>query len=187
MNRKAGTPLAIGICRDNKVWPGLANHLKKDKLDDMKILRTLLATSAMGICLLAGRTVLADDATPPPVVVPPDRDDRDLNRDLKNAPDAVKTLILNFDATRDAYLVKQRDLLKQLRAATPDERAAIREQLQDNRAAFLALLKTFRQDLRKDLQDLKGKITHREFLRIVDAARDAARDNGGRHRGTAKP
>src|SRR5947209_19850650 len=146
----------------------------------MKMLRSLLLTSAMGVCLLGGRSLLAQDVMPP-VVVPPG--DRDLIRDLKNAPDAVKTLILNFDATRDAYLAQQRALLAQAKGATADERAKIREQLQDNRAAFLAELKTFRTDLRKDLQDLKGKISHAEFKRITDAARDAAKD-GGRHKGT---
>ena len=149
----------------------------------MKTIRTLLATSAVGICLLGGRSLLADDPpTPPPVVVPPDRDDRDLMRDLKNAPEPVKTLILSFDATRDKYLAEQRTLLKELRGATPDQRAKIREQLQGNRQAFLAELKSFRQDLRKDLQDLKGEISHREVLRILEAARDAARDHE-RHRG----
>ena len=152
----------------------------------MKLLRTLLATSAVGICLLGSRTLLADDpTTPPPVVVPPDRDDRDLIRDLKNAPEPVKTLIMNFDATRDKYLADQRALLAKLRGATPEERAKIREQLQDNRQAFLAELKSFREDLRKDLQALKGEISHREFLRIIDAARDAARDR--HHRGVEKP
>src|SRR5436305_6195348 len=98
---------------------------------NMKIVRTLLITSAVGICLLGGRTVRADDTTPvtPPVVVPPDRDDRDLIRDLKNAPEPVKTLIMDFDTTRDRYLADQQALLAKLKGATPDERAAIRQQL----------------------------------------------------------
>lgn len=135
----------------------------------------------MGLCLLGGRSLMADDATPP-VVVPPDRGDRDLIRDLKNAPDAVKTLILNFDTTRDKYLETQRALLARAKGATADERAKIRAQLQDNRQAFLAELKSFREDLRKDLQALRGEISHREFLRIIDAAKDAARDRE-RHKG----
>jgi hypothetical protein len=128
---------------------------------------------------------LADGATPP-VVVPPDRSDRDLIRDLKNAPDSVKTLIMNFDATRDKYLAQQRALLRQLRSATPEERAKIRAELQENRAAFLTELKDFREDLRKDLRDLRGKISHQEFLRIIEAAGDASRDHGGPHRGTGR-
>lgn len=152
----------------------------------MKLLRNLLLTSAVGVCLLSGRALLADDSTtPPPVVVPPDRDDRDLIRDLKNAPDSVKTLIMNFDQVRDDYLKDQQALLAKLKGATKEQREKIREQLQDNRLAFLAELKTFRQDLRKDLKALKDKISHAEFLRILDAARDAAKDHP-RHRGTGR-
>jgi hypothetical protein len=107
-------------------------------------------------------------------VVPQDRDDRDLLRDLQGAPDNVKTLILAFDQVADKYLMQQRMLLLKLKnATTAEQREAIREQLQDNRQAFLAELKTFRQDLRSDLVALKGKITHAEVLRILDAAKDA--------------
>ena len=151
----------------------------------MKILRTLLVASAVSACLLGSHSLRADGVTPPPVVVPPTDADRDLNRDLKNAPAAVKTLILSFDVTRDDFLARQRGLLAQLKGATPDERAAIREKLEANRAAFLAALKNFRTDLRKDLKDLKGKIGHAEFRRIIDAAKDASARDRERHRGTS--
>jgi hypothetical protein len=108
-------------------------------------------------------------------VVPQDRNDAALLRDLQGAPDNVKTLILAFDQVADKYLLQQRLLLLKLKGVTTtDEREAIREQLQDNRTAFLADLKTFRQDLKSDLVALKGKITHTEVLRILDAAKDAA-------------
>jgi hypothetical protein len=103
----------------------------------MKILRTLLVTSAVGMCLLGGRSLMADTVVTPPVVVPPDRDDRDLNRDLKNAPELVKALIVTFDATRDKFLAEQRELRRKLRSATTEDmREKIREQLQDNRRLF---------------------------------------------------
>ena len=123
--------------------------------------------------LLCPPATLAQSTTPP-TVVPQDRDDRDLLRDLQGAPDNVKTLILAFDQVADKYLMQQRMLLLKLKnATTPEQRQAIREQLQDNRQAFLAELKTFRQDLRSDLVALKGKITHAEVLRILDAAKGA--------------
>ena len=74
-------------------------------------------------------------------------------------------------------------LLQLKTATTAAERAAIRAQLQANRQAFLAELKTFRQDLRADLQALKGKITHAEVLRILEAAKDAAGPVSARHKG----
>jgi hypothetical protein len=46
---------------------------------------------------------------------------------------------VSFDKTADQYLAKQRALLQQYKnATTPDQRAAIRDELQDNRTAFLA-------------------------------------------------
>ena len=132
---------------------------------------------------LVAPCALRAQSTTPPTVVPQDRDDKDLLRDLKGVPDDIKSLILNFDQTADKYLAMQRALLMKLKnATTPEEREAIREQLQDNRQAFLADLKTFRQQLRQDLEALKGKISHAEFRRIIDAARDAA-EVGDRHKG----
>lgn len=150
----------------------------------MKMFRVLLMVGAAAVSLSCPRALSADATPPPPTVVPQDRDDRDLLRDLRGAPDNVKSLILNFDQVADKYLQKQRRLLLKLKNATTDaERAAIREQLQDNREAFLAELKSFRQELRADLVALKGKITHAEVLRILDAARDAAGPIDARHKG----
>jgi len=142
----------------------------------MKI-RNILLTSVTGFTLLNAGALLADDPTTPPttrppVVVPPG--DKEMLRDLKGAPADVRNLIISFDATRDKYLAEQRALLRKLKGATDDQRAAIRQQLQANRDAFLAEMKTFRADLRTDLEDLKGKISRREFQRILDAARDAS-------------
>ena len=147
----------------------------------MKTFRILLTVGAAAASLICPRMVFADATV---TVVPQDRNDADLLRDLKGAPDNIKTLILNFDQVADAYLQQQRALLLQLKTATTDaERAAIRAQLQANRQAFLDELKTFRQDLRADLTALKGKITHAEVLRILEAAKDAVGPAGPRHKG----
>ena len=149
----------------------------------MKKFLVLVMVGASAVSLLSPRVVMAQPTTAP-TVVPQDRDDKDLLRDLKGVPANVKTLILNFDQQRDQYLRQQRLLLIKLRhATTPEQREEIREQLQANRQEFLADLKAFRQDLRADLQKLKGEISHQEFLRIIDAARDASHEGGHRHRG----
>jgi hypothetical protein len=154
----------------------------KDNKKVMKTFRTLLLVGTTAASLICPR-VLQAQTTTPPTVVPQDRDDADLLRDLKGVPDNVKTLILNFDKQRDQYLLQQHILLIKLRhATTKEEREEIRQQLQANRQEFLADLKTFRQDLRGDLQALKGKITRAEFLRIIDAAHDAAHEGSPRHR-----
>ena len=146
------------------------------------MLLTLMAASANLICPLSA---LAADTTTPPTVVPQDRGvDRDALRDLRGVPDNVKTLIVTFDQTRDKYLQQQQVLLaKMRRATTPQEQEQIRQQIQANRQDFLSELKGFRDELRTDLQALKGKISHAEFGRIIDAAHNASNDgNGGGHR-----
>ena len=149
----------------------------------MKTIRILLTLGATALSLACPRSVLASGTnTPPPVVVPQDRDDRILLRELRGVPDPVKNLILGFDQTRDHYLAQQRLLLIRLHnATTPAERQEIRDQLQQNRQQFLAELRAFRQSLRQDLQDLKGKISHAEFLRIINAAHDAATEGAVHH------
>ena len=145
---------------------------------------TLAAALANLVCPLS---VLAAD-TPttmaPPLVVSQDRDDRDLQHDLRGVPDNVKTLIVTFDQTRDKFLQQQRLLLIKLRhASTPEERDQVRQQLQANRQDFLSELKSFRDLLRNDLDALKGKIGHAEFGRIINAAHDVTTEGGHRHRG----
>ena len=127
---------------------------------------------------LCSPMVLRADSTPtpvPPVVVPHDGK-------LAGVPDNIKTLIVNFDQVRDKYLAQQKALLTQLKAATtPAERDQIRQQLQDNRQAFLDALKTFRDQLKDDLTALKGKISHEEFQRILDVAHKVATEGGPQH------
>jgi hypothetical protein len=147
----------------------------------MKMFRVLLTVAAAATSLICPCTVFAGTTV---TVVPQDHNDRDLLRDLRGAPDNVKTLILGFDQVADKYLQKQRVLLLKLKnATTAAERTAIRQQLQENRQAFLDELKSFRQELRADLQALRGKITHAEVLRILEAAGDAAGPINARHKG----
>ena len=150
----------------------------------MKTIRCLILTGVTVAGLCGPCTVWAQASATPPVVVVP-HDDKDVYRDLRGAPKDLQTLILGFDQTRDKYLAQQNLLLIKLKnATTPEEREKIREQLQDNRQAFLEALKDFRTQLKDDLVALKGKISHEEFLRIIDAAHDAATEGGiGHHKG----
>jgi hypothetical protein len=153
----------------------------------MKSFRILLTLTAALANLVCPRSVLAADTPSPssaPPTVVPQGDDRDLQRDLRGVPDNVKSLILTFDQTRDKYLQQQNLLLIKLRhASTPSEQEQIRQQLQANRQEFLTDLRGFRDELRTDLQALKGKIGHAEFGRIIDAAHNASGEGGHRHRG----
>jgi len=146
----------------------------------MKAIRYLILAGIVVASLCASRSVWAQaSAIPPVVVVPQD------GRDLAAVPPEIKTLIINFDQTRDKYLAAQDLLLIKLKnATTAAEREQIRAQLQANRQAFLAALKAFRQTLKDELTALKRKISHEEFLRIIDAAHNAATEGGiGHHKG----
>jgi hypothetical protein len=145
----------------------------------MKTIRYLILTGMTVASLCGPRAVWAQaSGTPAVVVVPSDGI-------LPGAPDGIKTLIVDFAVTRDKYLAHQDLLLLKLsNATTAAEREAIREQLQDNRQAFLAELQDFRTQLKDDLVALKGKISHEEFLRIINAAHEAATEGGfGHHKG----
>lgn len=94
-------------------------------------------------------------------------------------------MITTFETTRDHFLANQELLYTQLRhATTQQEREQIRLQLQSNRQAFLTSLHSFRDQLKNELTALKGKISHEEFLRVIDAAKNASSEGGlSHHRG----
>jgi len=114
-----------------------------------------------------------------PVIVPPTA------IPTEGVPKTIREMIINFDLTRDRFLAAQNLLQIKLRnATTATERQQIRAELQANRQAFLDALKDFRQQLKTELAALKGKISHDEFLRIIDAAHNAAVEGGlNHHRG----
>jgi len=138
----------------------------------MKTFRILLTIGAAAASLISPRLVFADATV---TAVPQDPNGAGLLNELKGVPPNIKALILNFDQISDKYLQQQKVLLLKLKnATTAAEREALRTALQENRQDFLAELKIFRQDLRADLQALKGTISHAEVLRILEAAKQAA-------------
>ena len=169
--------LAWRLLKHTQMEPAEAgSHKTKIKNKTMKTIRYLILSGITVASLYGPRAVFADSTVTPPVVVVPH------DGALAGVPADLKTLIKDFAATRDIYLAQQDLLLAQLKTATTDAaRAAIRAQLEANRAAFLAELQTFRTTLKTDLEALKGKISHAEFLRIIDAAHDAATEGGAGH------
>lgn len=147
----------------------------------MKTIRNLILIAISLASLIAPQTVRAQSNPPAAVVVVP-RNNQSVYPDLKSAPPQIQALITSFDATRDKYLAAQNLLLIKLKnATTAEEREKIRERLQDNRMAFLSAVSSFRESLKTQLTALKSKISHEEFLRIIDAAHDAATEGGLNH------
>ncbi len=151
----------------------------------MRTIRPLLLAGATAAGLAGPPSALAQSTNAPATVVPQDRADADVVRDLQGVPDSIKSLLLSFDQVRDKYLLQQEVLLVQFKnATTAQEREQIRDKLQANRQQFLDELKMFRQELQDDIKALQGKISHTEFLRIIDAAAAASDPNAThRHRG----
>jgi hypothetical protein len=148
----------------------------------MKGLRVLLMVGSAASNLLIAGLGMAGEPGPPPKVVAQDPNDASLQRELKGVPENVKILVLNFAKTRDKFLLQQESLqIRKGKAATPEERERLRAQLQANRQEFLDELKSYQDQLREDLQQLKSKMSHAEFLRVIDAAHGAT--SGSRHKG----
>ncbi len=167
-------PWHDGCWKDYRGNQPVLAPLSKD-LEIMKTIRYLVLTGIAAAGLCGAGSVWAQTTSTPPVTVAP-------HAGTGGAPAGIKTLITSFDKTRDKYLAAQDLLLKQLKnATTAAEREQIREQLQDNRQAFLEALKDFREQLKDDLTALKGKISHEEFLRIINAAQEAATEGGFDH------
>jgi hypothetical protein len=145
-----------------------------DDVTAMKLIRNLILAGLTFAAISGASEVLAQSTPTPPIVAP--------HSGTAGLPPEIKTLLTSFDTTRDAYLTQQVALLGQLKnATTATEREQIRDALQANREAFLAELKTFRTELKDDLIALKGKISHAEFLRIIDAAHDVTGEGGKDH------
>jgi flagellar basal body-associated protein FliL len=148
----------------------------------MKGLRVLLVAGVVAVTLVCPRLTSAGEPGTHATVVAQDPSDKNLQQQLKGVPENVKNLILNFNAARDQFLQNQQALqMERGKAATPAERELIRIQLQANRKQFLEELKQYQDQLRDDLQQLKSKMSHAEFLRVIDAAHGAG--TGSRHKG----
>lgn len=140
----------------------------------MKTFKYLTLAGAISTALASG-AVRADTSPSTPVIV--DKNGENIPAELQELKALVKTL----EAKRDAFQKEQQELRERLKNATPEEREAIREQLQDNRAGFLADLREFREEFREEAREIKNIIHNGELQRVIDAAKDQGKS--GRHRG----
>jgi hypothetical protein len=137
----------------------------------MKLLKTITIACALCGAVLASPARAQTNSTPP-VIVDPNKNT--VSGDIQE----IKTLIKDFEITREAYLANQKSLLEQLKGATTDEqKEAIRKALEANRDAFLADLRAFRLEIREELRQLKGLINNAELQRLIAAAQAASGDH----------
>jgi hypothetical protein len=130
------------------------------------IIAALLSAALMGNSALAQTNTSTTSAgssgsTTPPVVV--------AGKGKVAIPTDLQGLVKKFEAERSAYLDLQKALEAKLKnASTPEERAAVRQTLQENRDVFLSDLKEFRQDLKQELVELKNKLNNTELDRLIE-------------------
>ena len=151
----------------------------------MKATRNLILTITLILGPCASRSAWAQTTATPPAASSPVVVVSHSPTALSGVPPGIRTMITTFESTRDRFLANQELLYTQLRhATTQQEREELRLRLQANRQAFLTTLTSFRSQLKDELAALKGKISHEEFLRIIDAAKNASIEGGlSHHRG----
>ena len=142
----------------------------------MKMNFTLGLVSGISMTLLAAaasaQTTNAQPAQPPianrPVVVAPTaaperpnlppRPERPTGPGQPPPAQDVKDLVRDFQSARQAFQKQQQDLQRQLKTATDEQRAQIREQLKDNLQQWLEQQKAQIQELREQAIDIKNNV-----------------------------
>ena len=176
----------------SKVHPAQPKNAPAKRSNKMNRVRQTIVALGLSAGLLEA-VVLAQPTTNPPVVVDSSRLGRVLQPPLsatsdgalssvaprperveqQRLPQDVQDRLKQFERVREAYLTEQRELQRRLRGATDADRDRIRELIRERRAAWLEQFRTFRQEARERLTELRDALPgHREAL---DAARDAAR------------
>ena len=123
---------------------------------------------------VVGRVVLPDQPPTVDSINAQPLADRPLRLERNKLPPEVLERIRIFEQARKRYLEQQEALLRQLRGATDEERARIRQQVQRAREQWLERARQLRQEFKDRLPDLRDKLPrHRE---VLEGAREAARE-----------
>jgi vacuolar-type H+-ATPase subunit H len=89
-------------------------------------------------------------------------------------PQVIRDRLLEFELKREQYLAQQLELVHQLNKVSDAERAQLREQLREQRQAWLEEAKKIREQARARLQEMKKELSnHGE---VIEAAREQVRE-----------
>lgn len=171
-----------------------------NKTATMKKLTLLLTVGVLGATMLAARaadrplrddTSGTDDSTRVRPPAPEDRRGRDgkvVDRptprperpdgvERPTLPAEVKALMEKFETAREEFMKEQREIEKQLKGATEEEREKIREQLKTKREEWLEKTKELREEIKKRIDELKDdKLKDRP--QVLDAAKQGDQKRG---------
>jgi ElaB/YqjD/DUF883 family membrane-anchored ribosome-binding protein len=102
-----------------------------------------------------------------PVVIPPITPltanlpvapERPPSPDRPSPPQNVKDLVKDFQTARQSFMSSQQELLRQLKTASEEQRAAIRAQLKENLNEWREMQKLHLQDLRDQAREIINKV-----------------------------
>jgi Skp family chaperone for outer membrane proteins len=128
----------------------------------------------VGQVILPERIVPDADSTNPTASRPPRAERPEL-------PQEIKKRIDRFEKSRESYLARQQELLRNLnvKGATDEERARVRAQLQGLRDEWLDRARAFREEARTRMKDLQAELPkHRDALNDAkEGALDTIRDH----------
>ncbi len=155
----------------------------------MKQFRQLIVLAAVAIALAPFNTLRADDKVKPE---PPGKSQdgkgnvRDRGLEIPRLgvppkvelPEALKKLVEQYRTDSESFLASQKDLLKQLKGATAEEKAKIKDTLKANREKFLTDHKELITEIRQQIADIKKDLKNHD--KAVEAGTEG---KGGRRRG----
>jgi gas vesicle protein len=142
-------------------------------IDPCDLLPPILDPLLQPLPLIADRPVVIPPLTTPGEANLPVAPERPASPDRPSPPQSVKDLVKDFQAARQNFLSSQQELLRQLKGATQEQRAAIREQLKDNLNEWREAQKIHLQELREQARDLIDTVP--AIRDVVDSGRDEGR------------
>lgn len=156
----------------------------------MKQLRKLLAFAALVLALGSFNSAFAGPGKPEDTPGKPSDTPRGPGRGALEIPRLgvppkvelpadLKALVDKYRSESEAFLAGQKDLLKQLKGATAEEKAKVKETLKANRDKFLEEHKELITEIRQQLAALKKDLKNHE--KPIDAGGETG--GGGRRRG----
>ena len=107
---------------------------------------------------ISDRPVVVPPTTPPERPNIPARPERPVVPGRPAPSKDMKDLVRDFQTAREAFRKQQLELNRQLKTANDEQRAIIREQIQENLKQWIEDQKARMEDLRQQAQDMKEEL-----------------------------
>ena len=125
-----------------------------DLVDPANLLPPILDLLPKAVPLIPDRPVVIPPLPLAQQVNLPLAPERPASPDRPVLASGVKDLVKDFQTARQQFVTGQQELLRQLKTATGEQRAAIREQLKENLEAWKEAQKAHIQELRKQAEEM---------------------------------